>query len=73
MTVNKYKFGENIYEVLKQKKLKQIDVAKAMNTTEVQVSRWMNGERMPRVITLVKIARFLGVSTDRLLRGVVTE
>ena len=73
MTVNKYKFGENIYEVLKQKKLKQIDVAKAMNTIEVQVSRWMNGERMPRVVTLVKIARFLGVSTDRLLRGVVTE
>lgn len=73
MTVNKYKFGENIYEVLKQKKLKQIDVAKAMNTTEVQVSRWMNGERMPQVLTLIRIARFLGVSTDRLLRGVVTE
>lgn len=73
MAVNKYKFGENIYDVLKQKKLKQIDIAKAIGTTEVQVSRWMNGERMPQVLTLIRIARFLGVSTDRLLRGVVTE
>ena len=71
--VDKYRLGNNIYKHLQDKGMKQIDLARALNESKQQVSRWMNGARMPQIVTLLKISRILDVSPDDLLEGVLIE
>ncbi|WP_125154312.1 helix-turn-helix domain-containing protein [Clostridium rectalis] len=56
---------------IKQERLKrelsQRELAKIMNVSKQTISNWENGNRVPDVLTLKKLADYFNVSTDYLL------
>ncbi|MEG1416968.1 MAG: helix-turn-helix transcriptional regulator [Clostridium sp.] len=67
------KCGELIQSLRKQRGMTQRDLASLLNVSDRAVSKWERGESYPEVTTLVKISDILGVSTDELLKGQVTD
>ena len=59
--------GERINSVLLKKNILQKDLAKAIGVTDNTISFYCNGSRVPNHEQLIKIAKFLDVSTDYLL------
>ena len=60
-------FGETLREHLSSHGISQKWVAEKMNTTYATVSRYVSGERVPSVESLVELAQTLNVSVDFLL------
>lgn len=60
-------FSKMLKEQLKKKGMTQKELAERIDTTEVSVSRYVSGQRIPKATVLLKIATALGVSTDYLL------
>lgn len=60
-------FIKRLQELLEEKDMKQIDLAKAVGVTEVTISRYMTGERKPRVEIANKMAKVLNTNTDYLM------
>jgi len=60
-------FGKRIRELRKENGLKQQDIANILGTTKQNVSRWEIDFCEPDQATMVKLARFFGVSADYLL------
>jgi transcriptional regulator with XRE-family HTH domain len=46
---------------MRQKKIRQIDIASAMNVTQSAVSSWIRGKNTPTADKVAEIARFCGV------------
>lgn len=61
--------SKRISELLKSKGMTQRELAEAIGATEVTVSRYLTGKRMPHAINLMKIAKALDVSIDYLMEG----
>lgn len=59
----------NLEKLLKEKKIKQRDLAKAIGISEGTVSKYCNGSSEPDYKTLIDIAKFLNVSVDRILNS----
>ena len=59
----------NLEKLLKDKKIKQRDLAKAIGISEGTVSKYCNGSSEPDYKTLIDIANFLNVSIDRILNS----
>lgn len=59
--------GERIDELRKQKGLSQKELAAKVGITDVSMSRYINGYRIPKGPILGNIAAALGVSTDFIL------
>lgn len=59
--------GENIKKLRKQKGIYQHTLAKNLNVSQSTVAMWENGKREPDLDTIKRIAKFFGVSTDRLI------
>ncbi|MBO5354731.1 MAG: helix-turn-helix transcriptional regulator [Clostridia bacterium] len=61
----------NYYDRLKDLRedhdLTQTDIAKLLDTTRQQVSKWETGAQMMGVDKYIKLARYYNVSTDYLL------
>lgn len=57
----------NLEKILKDKKIKQRDLAKAIGISEGTVSKYCNGSSEPDYKTLIDIANFLNVGVDRIL------
>lgn len=55
--------------LLKEKKIKQRDLAKVIGISEGTVSKYCNGSSEPDYKTLIDIAKFLNVSVDRILNS----
>jgi transcriptional regulator with XRE-family HTH domain len=51
----------------KQKGLTQIELAEILDVDRSTISKWENGENLPKVNKLVKISSILGVPVDELL------
>ena len=60
-------FIKRLQSLLDEKDLNQKELAKKVGVTEVTISRYMNGERKPRVEIANKIAAVLNTTTDYLL------
>ena len=60
-------WSEKIEKLMKQRNWSQKDLAKNSGITEASVSRYINGERKPRVDIVINFAKAFGVSTDYLL------
>ena len=60
-------FALRLRELLYETGAKQKDLAKDAGISEVTVSRWVNGSRVPRGATLVRIADYFGVPANYLL------
>lgn len=56
-----------ISELLAARGMTQKDLAAAANITESAISHYIKGDRVPRGVNLIKIARALGTTTDYLL------
>lgn len=61
------RIGNRLTELLTERGLRHRDLARALDTTERQVSRWTSNETAPRPETRQRIARFLGVDAQALL------
>ncbi len=56
-----------IAALLEEKKMTQKDLALTAQITESAVSHYLNGDRIPRGVNLMKIAKALETTTDYLL------
>ena len=53
--------GARLTALLRERGMSQKELAEATNLTPAAVSRYVNGERVPRAITIVALAKALGV------------
>lgn len=60
-------FIKRLVELMEEKDMSQIELSHLIGTTNVTVSRYINGERKPRIEIIGKIAEVLGCSVDYLL------
>ncbi len=60
-------FGERIKELRLSLGINQVEFGRKIGTTKQSVSNWENGNIMPSIDMLVKIATTFSVSTDYLL------
>ena len=59
--------GGRISELLEKQRLSQRELATIVGVTEVSMSRYINGERMPKGPVVARIADALHTTTDHLL------
>lgn len=59
--------AKRIEEMLSLRKMTQKELSQAANITESAISHYIKGDRTPRGVNLIKIARALGTTTDYLL------
>lgn len=59
--------GERISELLRKKDMSQRELAKRAGVTEVSMSRYISGDRVPKALYLSNIANVLGTTTEYLL------
>lgn len=57
--------AHNLREVREKKGYTLKDVVKGTGYTEVSISRWETGIRIPKATVLYNLAKFYGVSVDR--------
>ena len=60
-------FEEIIKSLRLSRGLNQVELAKALHVTKQCVSNWENGNIIPSVDMVIKIAKYFSVSTDYLL------
>lgn len=59
--------GQRIKQVRKQCGLTMIEFGKSLNVTNVTVCRWENGQRIPNVFTILKIAKMGNMTVEEFL------
>lgn len=60
---------DRIQQRLDEKNLKQADIARATGKSTAAVTKWLSGQNIPKMDSLVKIAKLLNVSPDWLATG----
>ena len=63
----KQAIASNISKLRKQKKLTQLEFAKALNYSDKAISKWERAESIPDVIILKQIADLFGVTVDYII------
>lgn len=53
--------GARLTALLRERGMSQKDLAEVTNLTPAAISRYVNGERVPRAITIAALAKALGV------------
>lgn len=71
--MDKYKFGEFIYNQRKKLGYTQDELGKKLKVTNKAVSKWETGETLPDIQLLEELAKVLNVTLDELLTGVKPE
>lgn len=61
------KFSTRIKELREDRKLSQEKLGKVLGYTQVSISRWESGQRMPNANDIIAVALFFNVTTDYLL------
>ena len=59
--------GNRIKELREVRHFSQVELAEAMHVSKQSISNWENGNILPSVEMVVKLAGFFSVSTDYLL------
>ena len=59
-------FAKRLGELIKEHNLVHENIAQAIDVTRQGVGKWVNGESVPDVLTVAKLAKFFGVSVDYL-------
>lgn len=62
-----------IKDFLKERNLTQRDLSEELGITEVSISRYITGERIPSVAVAIKIANLLGCTVDELFVDVYED
>ena len=63
-------FADTLKKLRKDKGLSQQELAEKMYVTNVTVSRWESGHRLPDVMMMSRLAEVLGVDVNVLLNAV---
>ena len=71
--MDKYKFGEFIYNLRIANHLTQDELGRKIGVTNKAVSKWEVGETLPDVSLMPLLAKALGVTTDELYAGEVMK
>lgn len=61
------KFKDVLKELRMEKKLGQVELAKALGVSKGIISLWENGLREPNMYSLIKLAKYFSVSLDELV------
>ncbi len=61
------RFKENLKELRLEKKLGQVEFAKAVGVSKGVISLWENGLREPNMHSLIILAKFFNISIDELV------
>lgn len=61
--------GERIFDLMKKNGLKQKELASKICATEAAMSRWIKGEREPRISVIEKLTVALNTTADYLITG----
>ncbi len=64
-----YKFGNFLYELRTEKRLTQGELGKMLGVSDAAISKWENGEAMPRLAKLQQLASIFNVSVNELATG----
>lgn len=65
--MEKYDFGNKLYEYRTQKGLTQKELGKLLGVTDKAVSKWETGESKPRLDKMTQITELFGTSIDQML------
>ena len=63
----KNNFKENLKELREERKINQVDLAKAIGVSKGIISLWENGLREPTLSSLIALANFFEISLDELI------
>ena len=66
--MNDFEFGNRLYELRREAKLSQRELAKILGVTDKAVSKWENGRAKPTTDMLRNLSRVYGVPIEELLR-----
>ena len=58
---------ENLHRIIKERNITQKELAQSSGLTESAISRYLKGDRIPRGVSLIRIAESLNVSIDELV------
>ncbi|MDE6946316.1 MAG: helix-turn-helix transcriptional regulator [Anaeroplasmataceae bacterium] len=61
-------FAKNLKTILDKKNIKNIDLSKALKIDRSNITKYLNGQKMPNYETLEKIKNYLECSYDDLLK-----
>jgi transcriptional regulator with XRE-family HTH domain len=67
------RFGGNLLRIRQARKLSQESLAERAGIHRTQISLFETGQRQPLILTLVRLAGALEVSTSTLLEGIAFE
>ena len=62
-------FGERLYQLRKERKISQEELAEQLAVSRQSVSRWENGTASPDFDKTVRLSEIFGVTTDYLIKG----
>ena len=61
--------GKNIQRCREERGMSRKDFAEAMDVASQTIYRWENGERIPDIVTFMKIAKIFGITTDEMMQS----
>ena len=64
------KFAMNLKKLMIEREMTAADIARKTGMTQATLSRYINGKRIPRLNSVIKIAKALNVPIELLLKGV---
>lgn len=64
------KFTMNLKKLMIEREMTAADIARKTGMTQATLSRYINGKRIPKINSVIKIAKALNVSIELLMKGV---
>ena len=64
------KFTMNLKKLMIEREMTAADIARKTGMTQAALSRYINDKRIPRLNSVIKIAKALNVPIELLLKGV---
>ena len=64
------KFAMNLKKLMIEREMTAADIARKTGMTQATLSRYINGKRIPKINSVIKIAKALNVPIELLMKGV---
>ena len=64
------KFAMNLKKIMIEREMTAADIARKTGMTQAALSRYINDKRIPRLNSVIKIAKALNVPIELLVKGV---
>lgn len=64
------KFAMNLKKLMIEREMTAADISRKTGITQAALSRYINGKRIPKINSVIKIAKALNVPIELLLKGV---